>query len=147
MIAFDLGYRVIDETMFGAHFEEKFRNILQHRKNIVIHAPAMSHIVHTLVENVAVVFMIRNENDIIKSEKRIGWPDFENDREIEKYRELRRYYDNRLNKSCDVKQAVWDNFQKDVIKHRYEVLYNSLKGHPLYKRKEDRLYFQWNQVK
>jgi len=147
MIAFDVGYGVLHEIMFRAHFEEKFRNILQHSKNIVIHAPAMSHVVHTLGENVAVVFMIRDREDIIKSEKRIAWPDFENDREIEKYRELRRYYDNRLKKSCDVKQAVWDNFQKDMIKHRYEVLFNSLKGHPLYKRKEDRLDFKWNQIK
>jgi hypothetical protein len=90
--------------------------------------------------------MIRNREDIIRSEKRIGWPDFENDREIEKCRKLRRYYDNELKKACDVKQAVWNNFQKNMIKHRYEVFFNSLVGHPLYKRKEERLHFQWNQV-
>jgi hypothetical protein len=146
MISFDLGYEMVDESMFGTHYDQQFRNILRNRKNIVVHAPAMSHIAHTLDDDVAVVFMIRVKEDIIQSEKRIRWPDSENDREIEKYCDLKSYYDNKLEKSCDVKVSVWTNYQKKLIKHSYEVFFDSLKGHPLYKRKKDRIDFRWNQT-
>src|SRR4051794_28861524 len=83
MVAADLGYTAIDETdkVFSAELKNRvnhlsdpgsLRRVLE-ENGIVVQAPSASAFCHQLPEAIAVVFMIRPIDEILKSERRIGW--------------------------------------------------------------------------
>jgi hypothetical protein len=71
----------------------------------------------------AIVLMRRNIEDIITSQKRIGW-DWEQ-------LELARY-DCTEGAVAEVKYRFWEEYQRDRIKHAFEIEYESLAEHPLW---------------
>lgn len=86
-------------------------------------APALSSYAHLLPEDTAIVFLIRPIEDIVRSEKRIGWRDGD--------RMLSRYF---RDQGCisEVKYQIWGKYQKKLIPHAYDIEYNYLKNHPLW---------------
>jgi hypothetical protein len=138
MIAEDLEYKIVDEV----EYKDIFKLFDDTPK--VIHAPMKSHECHTYPKEVAVVFMIRDTEDIITSQKRISWS--HNHTELNKYIYLKKHYNNKLTNSCDIKYEVWNNYQKKNITNKFEVKYKSLTTHPLYIPKKDRTEFSWNEI-
>jgi len=143
IISEDTGYRYIDENEYKIHNAGILRGILKKDK-IVVHAPAMSHIIEKLADkNTLVVFMFRDIKEIIESQNRINWKGNENT-------ELKKYgYD--YKKECPpiskIKYEYWEK-QKIKIKYFLEVEYESLKGHRLWIDKNKRKNFairQWEE--
>ncbi len=154
MIAHDLDYGCLREervTLFYTLNSRINDNHLNNKKT-VYQAPLLASQCHTLPDFVAVVFMIRNVDDIIASEKRINWgePGVGNEpREMDKYFQ---YIDdpdpNWKNMSiADVKYHVWNTIQKKSIKFAYELEYNKLSEHELWVPKEQRKVFTARQTK
>jgi hypothetical protein len=138
MIAKDLGYDIVDEL----DYKDIFKLFDDTPK--VIHAPMKAYECHTFPKEVAVVFMIRDTKDILKSQKRITWGC--NHVEVKSYIPLKEHYNNKLTNSCDIKYEVWNNYQKKNITNKFEVKYKDLTKHPLYIPKKDRSGFSWNEI-
>ena len=149
MIASDLGYNHIDESTFETHNWNLFKQQL--KKNVVIHCPAMSQwltaIPNETLLSVRIVFMIRNVNGIVASQERINWAFYNELLEKRKYNDtfkLTKFvYDLPI---AVIKQIVWLNHQRGLIKNYTELNYTDLKSHSMYITKENRKEFKYNQT-
>ena len=132
MIALDTEYRYIDEKEINIDDISKIPDI----NGIVVHCPALLHkCVQLADEDSLIVVMIRDVDDIIASQKRIGWGCEE--LELENYHEKGRV--------SEVKFRYW-NIEKLLIPNYLEVEYESLKGHEMWVDKPDRKNFAFNQT-
>jgi MinD-like ATPase involved in chromosome partitioning or flagellar assembly len=111
---------------------------------VVIQAPSMSAFVHH-IPGVAVVFMRRNVNDIIKSERRILWTNHDRRKENDRYfrfGEITLY-----NHPTKAKYEVWDKYQKMFLTDRYfDLDYESLSEHKLWVGEKERQNFKPRQT-
>lgn len=145
MISRDLKYEYVHEHMCGDNFKKPYETIMYYRslikdKNhtyntiydgVVFQLPAFSAYCHLLPDDIAIVFMRRDIEDILRSEKRIQWPMAGH--ELDKY-----FRTNGV--ISQIKYEVWEAWQRDTIKHYYEIKYDTLKEHPLWKKPDDREY-------
>lgn len=140
MIAHDLGYFPYLEEHILYNFETlRAMIITNHRENKggVYQAPNFSAYCHLIPAEPAVVMMVRDVGDILASQERIGWG---GPGGLNEQKELELYFRD-TGIASEVKYEVWNKYQKKLIKHPYEVQYESLKGHPLWVEKEKRKNF------
>jgi hypothetical protein len=129
-IAKILRYRFVDEDEYQVHDANAFIDILKLNQKIVIHAPAMSHLLPLNFSDTFVIWMQRNIMDVIKSEDKIDWHirEFWN----EKNKAIRRFPfhtsiieafpNNKL-----MKDWIWDNLQKVKMYNYAELNYKHLR--------------------
>lgn len=138
-LASSLDYKHVDERDFGTQDINKMRDLTSKFDGFVVQCPCLFHQATEFDSDGLVVCMIRDINDIVKSEKRINFHEFrgfqgEHDKYIKNFSE---YYDK--NKPISqIKYDVWNNVQKQKIKNYVELDYNSLKTHPLWIDAENR---------
>jgi len=138
MIAHDLGYTYIDED--DLHMENLYMMdyFLRKKERNVVQCPALCRYIHIFDwENTAVILIRRNIEDIIASQKRIGWR--------WEWLELARY-DRTEGVIAEVKYQYWEKYQKRKIKHAFEIDYESLAAHPLWVPRDSRQNFKANQT-
>jgi diaminopimelate decarboxylase len=150
MIAHDTNLRFVREEEFSVHSVSLFELIVTREFTIVVQCPGMSHIIHKYsASDTMIVMMMRNVEDIVASEERIGW-DHGYFRELLKLgisnsaAELRRARREGVRPS-ELKYENWET-QKEVIQHYIEVDYESLSEHELWIPKEDRSDFKETQT-
>lgn len=142
MIASDLGYWFYPEEQIRNHEHWRVRRLFGRTTNFVLQAPALCRHVHKFsAPDVAIVLMRRNIEDIVASEKRIGW--FGG---IHHAFELRRYGLEEGN-IAEAKYRYWEETQRDLIHNPFEVEYESLAAHPMWIPKEERRDFGARQYK
>lgn len=84
--------------------------------------------------------MRRSVDQIMASEKRIGWDKWFMYQELHKYGRT----DGVISK---IKYDFWETIQKPILKDRArEIIYSDLKNHPLFIEKSKRAKFKWNQT-
>lgn len=142
MIASDTEYGLVKESIYNFHDEAHWLQIVDDGNQIVIHCPAMCHLLHEFAEDerVAVIFMFRDIRHIIASQERIDWTRKEEMRELAKY-------------GADygpialVKYDFWEQEQRNWFpkERRFEVEYESLAAHPLWIPHEPRARFGYRQ--
>jgi hypothetical protein len=133
MLAKDLGLPFVEETAFGTHDFGAFQRILEKQSTFVVQAPTMSAYLHLLPY--PCVFMRRNLQDILRSQKRIGWEEFE---QLEKDR----YFDHSKRPAAVVKTEAWERFQRIALgSNAFDLDYESLAGHSLWVNPEKRKAF------
>ena len=91
MIAYDIGYTFIDEHEYGVHDYERFKQSTKKNASIVVHCPALSHKILSIVKDVPkshIMWVKRPHDEIRKSMDRIGWAQKEEAREKLKYLKL-----------------------------------------------------------
>lgn len=138
MIAHDTGYHFVDEREIATGSLHVLLMVFANHPNTVVQAPGLCHCVEGIAnEKVAIVVMRRNIEDIIASQERIGW--------IFEPVELLKYKA-KAGPVAKVKYLWWEHYQRPVIKHAYEVEYESLSAHPLWIPKEQRGEFQHDQT-
>lgn len=124
MIAHDTGHRYVDESEVGIDSLYRLRTLLQSNHRFVVQCPALCRHVHVFSDDdTAIVLMRRDVEDIIASQKRIGWS-------WEKV-ELARY-DRSDGAIAEVKYRFWEEGQRRQIRHAFEIEYESLARHPLW---------------
>ena len=134
-IANDLDYYFYPEEQIRVWEWWRVERLWGRTSNFVLQAPALCHRAHELTYlDTVVVLVRRNIDEIIASERRIGW-----DGEA---RELRRYglKEGIISK---VKYDYWERVQSPLIpiERRFEVEYESLAEHELWIAPEERPYF------
>lgn len=143
ILAAEFGYRYVDEEEFGIHDTERAKLLLA-RGNCVLQAPGLCHTAHTL--GVPVVMMRRIVEDIRESEDRIGWREKYGgaNLRIEQHKYALRFgiYGDNI---ALIKYYCWDNLQKQYCTS-FDLDYESLRGHPLWKEKEERQEFTARQT-
>ena len=147
IIADELKYKFVDEAWFSGTFFEIFEVLISEpRRKMVVQAPCLSHRLHEIGDrdNVAIVLMRRDIDDILESSKHTLTF---NEKIIP---DAFTVCDERWRKFCLSKYNVtegclpqivydyWDNYQKDKIKHSFELEYLDLKNHPLWIKKPER---------
>ncbi len=136
IIAHIMGKKYIHENDFNVH---DFDKMLTFVGDSVIQAPALSHTVCDVPKDIAVVFMLRDFDDIIKSEKRVGW--IFGDGERKKYYKKYGIPLDDKRPICQIKHDVF--FEHDSkLPNTYQIHYNDLQGHPLWIDKEHRKDFE-----
>lgn len=116
----------------------------------VAQCPYLSSAVHRWanVDGLAVVFVIRPVEDVIASQKRIGWG-FE---EVEKnyyyhYTSLSVFFSQEAPISF-IKYHYWGSHQKPILKDKaFDLEYKSLSDHPMWVPKEERREFWSRQIR
>jgi len=167
MIAHDLEYEYYtEEKVWGlappeddnAHSTTQNLIAQNHtlKKGAVYQAPLCAEICHKLEDYVAVVFMVRDVNDILASEKRIAWSDGPGTgheiNELNKYfklEEVRQKWDKHTwdkRPVAQLKYEFWEKLQKPKITFAYELEYESLKTHEMWIQKKDRATFHSRQT-
>jgi len=138
MISYDNNIRYVSEQEIKIRNIEKVERFLKQEERLVIQCPGLCHRIHEFSrEDTLIVMMIRNVEDIIRSQKRIKWGKFEK-KELE-------YYGKTKGVISKVKYEQWEK-QKEQIINWIEIDYDSLKDHPLFIPKEERKNFRWNQT-
>ena len=143
MIAADTGHRCVDENEFRVYSRKRLYAIMQQGR-VVIQCPAMSHTLHEIAtDDTLVVFMIRDLEDIVASERRINWtggPYIE----MKNYglaRKAAKRYRRHGGQVAPLKYARWWGYQRERVQHWLELEYESLAAHPLWVPKEQRANF------
>jgi hypothetical protein len=138
ILAHDLEYKYIDErTVSVRSFTKLFQQLTSDIKS-VIQGPCFASECHWIdTPNTAVVFMIRDTQEIRASQKRIDWKEEE--------LELANYFRTK-GPISELRYRVWNNFQKHMMKVPFfELDYQSLSSHPLWVEKEERKNFRSRQ--
>jgi hypothetical protein len=128
MIAHDTGLLFFREESFGVFELDELLKVAQENPGAVIQAPALSHAVDRIPnidqrDDIAIAFMIRSYEEVIASERRIGWGFA--DHQLANYPD----YEPPV---CIAKTEHWMTVQRYRIKHAYEVKYHELREHPLW---------------
>lgn len=143
MVAQDTEYTLVDESEYTYHDESHWQKIVKKGNKIVVHCPAMCHLLHKFAddERVAIVFMRRDLRDIIASQERIGWTEREEPRELAKYKAD-------YGPIALVKYEFWELRQAELFppERRFEIEYESLAEHPLWVPAEERVNFGHRQT-
>lgn len=141
MIAYEIKHKYIDEGYFGSSDQTAFWKFMTFPESLVIQCPNMVRICHIAGANteVAVVLMRRDVNDIIESQnnlRRFG----STKREFEAWnRQMLYYYGKTEGIISKIVYDYWDKVQKEKIINWFEIPYESLRGHPMFVKKEDRM--------
>jgi len=137
ILACELGYRFVPEEHVGWASVGKLFELYHAQQHFVVQGPCFCAYAHLLPG--AVVLMRRPVEEILRSQARIGWSEFERD-------ELDRYFATQ-GPIAQVKYHVWDRFQKSHLGQRaFELDYHSLRGHALWVEEEQRKIFHPRQI-
>lgn len=142
MIANDTGMTLVEEGAYQVHIEDRFMFFVDRPNRCVIHAPAMMHLIpkYGWINNLAVVVMMRDEVDIIASQKRIGW--------VHEHKALAPYglkVGDGWTQS-GIKYHLWDSQYRILTVNSFEVQYESLANHFMWVPKERRKKFHAKQT-
>lgn len=138
VIAHETGYHRFDENSFGVHSLRAFEKQLQNKTG-VWHCPSLAYKIHRYSDtDTAIVWMLRNPKDVLKSQKRIDWIGWKSKGEYARYNVVQDKH-NREN-IYEFKLWFWRSFQKELIHNPIELEYESLKGHTLWINENDRDY-------
>lgn len=139
MICHDTGYEYIDSERFNSHDGAWMRARNAQRHLFVQHCPFLARTIGQVSGiRTLVVYLIRDIDDIIASQRRIRWRDV---------KERRRWPGATWDTIAAHKYAYWET-HKHHIKHYLEVEYESLREHPLWVPRERRKAFgkrQWRE--
>ncbi len=154
ILAKELSFQFVDETeIHGDRLEDVF-SLYANMRKFVLQAPGLSFLCHRMPG--AIVFMMRRTEDILKSEKRIGWG---SSYELEKYFRTK-------GSAPEVKYEAWWMWQKTFpgptktlvtddewispspkeVANKFELDYESIKDHPLYLSPGQRINFEPKQT-
>lgn len=141
MIAEDTGKRFLTEEYVYVHSEEALLRALASDGQFVLQCPALQHMIHTpevgLRREVAVVFMDRPDEEIRRSESRIGWEAAGTEYAA---------WGIPLPRLSEIKKWAWNSFQKRLIRNPFTVVYSSLSEHPLWVAQDQRQEFHSRQT-
>lgn len=148
-LANELKYRHVDEMQHGI---SQINKMLAYIGNVpsIIQAPALSHKLHTLEgDDVLVVFILRNSEDICKSEDRINWQGFSG--EMFSYEmEFKEHVDRicKFKNNASMKKWAWRRLQRPNMLVEYiQLPFDFIKQSKGFVKKEDRVHFRKKQTK
>jgi len=142
IIAYDLNFPGMDETMISTHSYDLAKARFATNKKLVIQAPGLSACCHRFPDDVLIVFMERNDDEIVKSQKRIGWGYMEF--EYLMYLENFGYLEKETPISVFKKRMFL--IQRKEIAHWIKLDYNSFCLHKFWLKPEDRIGFHAKQT-
>lgn len=134
VLARELQLPYIDEAEIAVDDVGKAFRLYHQSERFVLQAPGLSAYCHLFPG--AVVFMIRDPDEILSSERRIKWKG--------EMAEMNKYFAS-FGRITEVKYNNWKWYQKDYP-GRFELSYASLSYHPLFVPAEKRRQFhsrQW----
>ncbi len=143
MIAYDIGYKFVDERDIGNDRMDLLEKYLRIGK-VVVQCPAMmNRITELRFPNILIAVVQRQIKDIVASEKRIGWDGVLKEKELKKYG-----YTSGVISS--IKYKYFNDVQKAILTKQSmaytEIRYDIIKDHPLFIPTEKRIGFAWDQT-
>lgn len=139
-VAEDSIKKYIDEKDINFH-DFRLLEYYLNKGNCVVQCPALCHMLH-YIDNpkVLVIVVIRDVEEILLSESRIGWPKESRLQELYKYGHAEGVISR-------IKYDFWKQYQAPILKERARTIdYNYLKNHRLFIDKDKRKSFGWDQT-
>jgi hypothetical protein len=129
IIAAELGVEAIREETFREDNLLRFASCVAAPRRAIIQAPALSSIVHLIKQrDIAVVFMFRDIEAIIRSEGRICWTS-----KYECYEKAKYLRSSDQRPIAEIKYAMWKETQCAMLGRRaFTLAYDSLQSHKLW---------------
>ena len=149
ILADELGYRAVREnnlSRYPATFVELA--LFGTEEPVVVHATSITERCHMFPRSVAVVYMMRDLEDIMASQQRIKWSagaKFRHFQSILLDKRGRECLKRKPQSLAELRYMCW-KWQRKLLKNPYELEYDSLSGHPLWVTKEERVDFYMLQV-
>lgn len=147
MVAADTGHEFVDEKYLvergwnaSPDLCSGVVDLFKQKSRFVLHGPGLCKFAHLLAsDDDLVVVMIRDVQDIIKSQERISWQ--------QEPIELRKYgMTNEDGPIAKVKYHYWHSHQKERIKNYLEQPYEDLKDHEFWMPSSHRRQWKFNQT-
>lgn len=127
-LAREAGWNHVEEDEFRIHSRTCWREIVDTHHQSVVHCPTMvAHLLDTPDDSL-IVFMHRPVDEILASQRVLGW----DDRGPQNARELARFdLPPDADDSCRVKYRWWDNHRGWIPPHRrFDINYHDMSTHP-----------------
>ena len=138
----------VDEALLNFDSLAGLCDVMADERLLVVQCPALARYVHHFGhrDDVAVVWMRRDYEDIVASQRRVDWCG--GTAELLRYDRtlLARAFTPDCVSAAVVKNEFWQQIQKPRIKHAYEVEFESLAEHRLWVPAERRTDFEWFQT-
>jgi hypothetical protein len=154
IIADIMDFKYIDEGFPHCKLHNDWETTIKDHSKFVLQCPRHSSCCHRFCfdEEVLIVFCRRDLDEIIASQKRIGWraSKKEYDRYIKQFPKLFAERPDLLDLHIsELKYLCWDDIQKPMLHDDfyYDCYYGSLNDHRFWKQKDRRKGFKWNQWK
>lgn len=149
VIANDLNIEHIDELDYEIGNLDLFLNLIKNKTSFSVQAPALTFYLDKIPDDIIVIFMYRDINDIITSQKRIKWYHDKTYKKI--YKKVFGELLSNINMDkpiSDIKYQVWEKIQKPTTKKiNYDLDYDSLSSHEMWIDKSKRKKFKASQTK
>jgi hypothetical protein len=144
MVAADTGHRFVDESKYRFGSRSRFERLLADAEPLVIQCPNFCHVIERFAgPDRLVVLMRRDVEQIVRSERRIGWTRAWKSKMRYRYKVAPWTL---LRPVSEVRYTYWQRYQRDRIPHYVELDYQALAQHPLWVDPEHRLGFTTKQT-
>ena len=149
ILAKDLGYTRYDEMSFGTGNYNEFKDLIS-KNNYVLQTTVFSYCLQDInTPSTLIIWMDRNNRDILESEKKINWPGFKDTKKH--YMEYYPFHKDLINKfqeNAPLKKFIFDNIQIHEMQAEWlKVPYSILSQTSEFKTKEERKNFLSKQIK
>lgn len=139
MVAADTGHRCVDETEYRGGREKRLERLLADPEPMVIQCPNFCHDIERFAgPGRLVVLMRRDVEDIVRSQRRIGWDKAWKNKLRYRYKVAPWTL---LRPVAEIRYRHWARHQRSRIPCWVELEYESLRQHPLWVPPEQRRSF------
>jgi len=139
IIAHDNNIKYIDESEIKIRDYTILKNLLKQDERLVIQCPGICHCIEMFdYPGILIIMVIRDIEDIVKSQERISWGSKNKEREL-------KLYGKKEGIISKIKYDHWEE-QKNQISNWFEIRYDDLKNHPLFIPKKERKGFEAGQT-
>ena len=150
IIADELDWIYIPDTEYSAEHNGDWAKYVLESHNVVIHCPHMSHMLHFVPSDVAVVYMYRPIDEIEESFERVNPGEVPCCRTEQMlfYPQPPGVVGSPMGNVCaELKNNYWEAYQQIILGQRgFSFKYHDLESHPLFYKKEDRKDWLMNQT-
>lgn len=135
ILAHELDWECIPDHDYDADNPDEWANLVLYRQHITIHCPHMTHLLHLVPDDVAVVYMLRPADEIEASFKRVnpGQKSCCSDRQMLFYQTSGISGKVTGKAWTIVRNTYWEFRQRVILGERgYSFQYHDLEEHPLF---------------
>jgi len=141
ILAKELEWGYVYNTDYETDNMGDWAHMVLHGQNIVLHCPQMTHVLHLVPDDVAVVYMYRPLDEIEASFSRVNQGDVScaTTDQMLFYSQIPCVYGRQTGaKWVQVRNAYWEGYQRLILRGRgHYFYYHDLEDHPLFVHNRD----------
>ena len=150
ILAKELGWSYVYNSDYNTNITGDWAKMVLHSKSIVLHCPQMTHLLHLVPDDVAVVYMYRPLDEIEVSFDRVnpGEVACSITSQMLFYSQMPGVFGQQKGEKWTlVRNTYWEGYQRFILRGRgFSFYYHDLEEHPLFVGKPERTGWTMNQT-